>query len=175
MKCKIFIIIFGVAFLSIINANIVWAGSATVSWNANTEPDLAGYRIYYGTSPRTGTNPGSATTQPLPKCGLCGYSSSVTVGNVRTYTFSSLTNSATYYFSVSAYDTSNNESAFSVQVSKLISALTADLNGNGRINTQDLSILLSFWGSTARPAADINQDGYVNTQDFSIMLSQWTG
>jgi len=54
MKYKIFIIIFGVAFLSIINANIVWAGSATVSWNANAESDLAGYKIYYGTSPRTG-------------------------------------------------------------------------------------------------------------------------
>ena len=117
MKYKIFIIIFGVAFLSIINANIVWAGSATVSWNANAESDLAGYKIYYGTSPRTGADP--------KNCGLCGYSSSVNVGNVRTYTFSSLTNGVTYYFSVTAYDTASpaNESAFSSpEVSKPITA-----------------------------------------------------
>jgi len=146
--------------------NLAFAGSATISWNANTESDLAGYKVYYGTASRTGSDPKT--------CGLCGYSTNINVGNVRTYTISSLTNGMTYYFSVSAYDTSNNESAFSSQVSKLIST-TADLNGNGYINAQDFSILMSNWGSTSRPAADINQDGYVNAQDLSIMMSQWTG
>ncbi|PIS30407.1 MAG: hypothetical protein CO001_03190 [Candidatus Portnoybacteria bacterium CG_4_8_14_3_um_filter_40_10] len=166
MKHKIYIITFLALFIFAIGADIALAGSATISWNANTESDLAGYKIYYGTASRTGTDPKT--------CGLCGYSTSLNVGNVRTYTFSSLTNGQTYYFSVTAYDTSNNESSFSSQVSKFIS-ISADLNANGRINAQDFSILMSFWGSTARPAADVNQDGYVNAQDLSIMMSQWTG
>jgi hypothetical protein len=172
MKQKFIIIIFLALFTVVFCANFAQAGSATISWNANAEPDLAGYKIYYGTSPRTGTNPGSATTQPLPKCGLCGYSTSVNVGNVRTYTFSNLTNNTTYYFSISAYDTSNNESAFSSQVSKLISK-TADLNSDGLVNMQDASVLMANWGATTRPRADVNQDGYVNMQDASIMMAQW--
>lgn len=170
-KKNIFIILL-VIFAFALSADIAFAGSATLSWNANTETDLAGYKIYYGTSARTGTNPGSATTQPLPKCGLCGYSTSVNVGNVRTYTISSLTNNTTYYFSVSAYDTSNNESAFSTQVSKLISK-SSDLDHDGIVGTPDFGILMSNWGSTTRPPADIDQDGIVGTPDFGIMMSQW--
>src|SRR3989344_7120998 len=100
--------------LFIFYPNLALAGSATVSWSANTESDLSGYKIYYGTSPRTGTDPKT--------CGLCGYSNSVNTGNVTAYTFSNLTDGSTYYFSITAYDTSNNESAFSSQVSKILPA-----------------------------------------------------
>ena len=97
--------------------NRVSAGTATIRWNANTESDLAGYKVYYGTSPRTGTDPKS--------CTLCGYSTVVNVGNVTSYIFNNLTDGLTYYFSVSSYDTSGNESAFSnPEVSKLIPAPT---------------------------------------------------
>jgi hypothetical protein len=166
MRQKILIISFLVIFVFAISANIVFAGSAILSWNANAESDLAGYKIYYGTAARTGTDPKS--------CGLCGYSTSVNVGNVRTYTISSLTNNTTYYFSVSAYDTSNNESTFSSQVSKLIS-MSADFNSDGHVNSVDFGVMMSYWGSTARPAADINKDGLVNSVDFGILMSQWTG
>jgi hypothetical protein len=94
----------------IFGANKVFAGSATVSWNANTEPDLAGYKIYYGTAPRSGA------------CPTGGYPNVQNVGNVTTYTFNNLTNGVTYYFSVTAYDTSNNESTCSAEVSKVIPA-----------------------------------------------------
>ena len=90
--------------------NYAHAGSATLSWNANTESDLAGYRIYYGMSARTGT------------CPTGGYPNNINVGNVAAYTFSNLTDGSTYYFSITAYDTSGNESCFSSQVSKLIPA-----------------------------------------------------
>ena len=166
MRHKIFIVAFMVLFVFAITANIALAGSATLSWNANTETDLAGYKIYYGTSSRTGTDPKT--------CGLCGYQTSINIGNVRPYTISNLTNGQTYYFSVTAYDTSNNESAFSAQVSKLIST-SADFNSDGHINSVDFGIMMSFWGSTARPAADINQDSLVNSVDFGILMSQWTG
>jgi hypothetical protein len=60
--------------------------------------DLAGFRIYYGTVPGQ-------------------YSSSLDVGNVETYTVGNLPG-GTIYFTVTAIDSSNNESNFSVEVSK---------------------------------------------------------
>ena len=167
MKINFLFCIFLIILFSLLEFNNVLAGSATLSWDPNTEPDLAGYKIYYGTSPRTGTDP--------KICGLCGYSNRVDVGNVTTYTFNNLTNGQTYYFSVTAYDTSNNESAFSNQVSKTISASSADLNRDGRVNSVDFGILMSYWGAVTRPPADINQDGVVNSVDFGILMSQWTG
>jgi hypothetical protein len=49
----------------------------------------------------------------------------------------------------------------------------ADINGDGKVNLADLSILLFNWKKAA-PSADINSDGIVNITDFSIMLSAWT-
>ena len=105
---------------------------------------------------------------------MCGHSTKTDVGKVTTYIISKLTN-GTYYFSVSAYDTSNNESSFSSEVSKSVSSdANLTLNIDNLVNTQDFSILLSSWDSISNPPADINQNKIVNTQDFSIMLSQWT-
>lgn len=50
----------------------------------------------------------------------------------------------------------------------------ADINGDGKVNLADLSMLLFYWKKAA-PVADINSDGVVNITDFSIMLSAWTG
>ncbi len=52
--------------------------------------------------------------------------------------------------------------------------LSADLNGDGKVNIADFSILLFHWG-TSSPEADVNEDGSVGLPDFSIMLFQWTG
>ena len=50
----------------------------------------------------------------------------------------------------------------------------ADLNGDGRVNLTDFSILLYYWG-TDDACADQNQDGTVDLIDFSIMMFYWTG
>ncbi len=86
-------------------------GTANLSWNANAEPDLAGYKIYYGTAPRT------------DKCPPGGYSSKINVGKTDvpgkpTYTIENLENGKTYYFSITSYDSSNNESCFSEETNK---------------------------------------------------------
>lgn len=88
-------------------------GSATLSWNANTEPDLAGYKIYYGISLRNAD------------CPPAGYPNKIDVGKTDTpdepsYTITSLENGKTFYFSVTSYDTSGNESCFSAEMSKII-------------------------------------------------------
>ncbi len=50
----------------------------------------------------------------------------------------------------------------------------ADINGDGKVNLIDFSIMLSMWG-TSNVRADLNDDGTVNLADFSILLFNWTG
>ena len=76
-------------------------GSAGLSWTANTEPDLAGYKVHIGT-----------------QSGL--YNPPITLGTVTTYTATNLTSGKTYYFCVSAFDSAGNESLCSAEVSKPI-------------------------------------------------------
>ncbi len=50
-----------------------------------------------------------------------------------------------------------------------------DLNGDGKVNITDLSILLTNWGKpNPTPAqGDLNGDGKINISDLSILLSNW--
>jgi hypothetical protein len=50
----------------------------------------------------------------------------------------------------------------------------ADLNGDGRVNLIDFSVLLYWWG-LSNSCADQNQNGKVDLPDFSIMMYYWTG
>ena len=75
--------------------------TVTLSWAANTESDLAGYKVYVGTAPGV-------------------YGSPVTLGNVTSYTVSNLALGNTYYLAISAFDTSGNESPLSAVVSKSV-------------------------------------------------------
>jgi poly(3-hydroxybutyrate) depolymerase len=52
------------------------------------------------------------------------------------------------------------------------SSLPGDLNNDGTVNVQDLSILLSDYNSS-NAAADINGDGTVNILDLSALLSHF--
>jgi hypothetical protein len=47
-----------------------------------------------------------------------------------------------------------------------------DLNGDGKVDIFDLSILLTNWGEPGG-VADINQDGKVDIFDLSILLTNW--
>src|SRR3989339_1936840 len=92
--------------------NVAFAGSATISWDANTESDLAGYKVYYGTASR-----GSVTH---PKNGGYPTANTQIVTSGTSKVISNLTENKTYYFSVTAFDKSNNESAYSQEKSKFI-------------------------------------------------------
>ena len=47
-----------------------------------------------------------------------------------------------------------------------------DINQDNKVDVQDLSYLLSNWG-TNNTLADLNKNGTVNTLDLSILLSNW--
>lgn len=53
----------------------------------------------------------------------------------------------------------------------------ADINGDGSVNGEDLSIVLGFWGPCGDPGdcpADIDGDGAVGGSDLSIILGFWS-
>ncbi len=82
----------------IVSAGVGHSAQVTLAWDANRESNLAGYKIYFGTAPRE-------------------YSWVLDVGKVTTYTVTGLTDGLAYYFSATAYDTANQESDFSREVS----------------------------------------------------------
>lgn len=84
-----------------INPGTTTASTATLNWGANTETDLAGYKIYIGT-----------------QSGV--YGAPIALGKVNTYQASNLTIGTTYFFSITAIDTAGNESLHSTEVSKSI-------------------------------------------------------
>ena len=74
------------------------SNAATLTWDANSEADLAGYIIFYGTSSGE-------------------YSSQKTVGKVTSHTLSGLSPDTRYFFALKAFDESDNRSGFSNEVS----------------------------------------------------------
>jgi len=50
---------------------------------------------------------------------------------------------------------------------------SADLNGDGVVDEEDLMYLLKSWGMSDSPA-DFNGDGTVDVSDLLYLLSQWT-
>lgn len=97
---KIFFVAALIFVLLCVAYDISHAGEIVLSWEPPTKneddtplTDLAGYKVYYGTESGN-------------------YSHNTNVGNVTTYQVIGLTVGVTYYFSVTAYDTSGNESAY---------------------------------------------------------------
>ncbi len=124
LKCK------GVYFklfffiMALFNAYNLYAANVTLSWippttRADGTPltDLAGYKIYFGTSSGN-------------------YTQNIDVGNVTSYAVTNLSTGTAYYFATTAYDASSNESSFSNEVSKTIVGVTyyCDKDNDGYIS-----------------------------------------
>ena len=73
-------------------------GKIKLTWAANKEPDLDGYKLYYGTTPGE-------------------YGPGIDVGLVRKLTLGGLIKGQTYYIAVKAYNWSGKESPFSQEIS----------------------------------------------------------
>lgn len=91
---------FALFFLAvhILFLNLAFSATLTITWHANSEPDLAGYRVYYGQSSGH-------------------YSHVIDVGNVNEFTINNLDADKRHFISLTAYDTNGNESGFSKEVS----------------------------------------------------------
>lgn len=82
-------------------SSLVSAGSLIATWEPNTEVDLAGYIVYYGTASGV-------------------YTHEVDVKNTTTFVATDLAEGEEYYFVVKAYDYSGNLSAPSAEVSGIV-------------------------------------------------------
>ena len=81
-----------------IGISTVQSAQVTLAWNPVTHPDLAGYKLHYGDT--SGSYPNHLDTGPNT-----------------TYTVTNLQDGGTYYFAVTAFDSSGNESGYSNEVS----------------------------------------------------------
>lgn len=124
-----------------LSVTVSFGYNVTLSWDPNTEPDLAGYKVYYGTSSRN-------------------YTETIDVGNTTTYQITGLSE-GTYYFAVTAYDTSNNESDFSEEVSKTFS------------QNQPPSVSLAVNPSVGVAPLTVNLYASANDPDGSIASYEW--
>jgi len=131
-----------------------YAADVPLVWDPNSETDLAGYKVYWGTA--SGVYGAPVTLPGTP--------------SAPTYTVSNLT-PGTYYFAVTAYNTAGLESGFSNEVSTTISSLSGDLNGDGAVNVMDLQSMVNvILGISTNPNADLNADQSVNVLDLQILV-----
>jgi hypothetical protein len=112
--------------------SFLWAGTATVEWQANPDTDLKEYRVYHGTASRS-------------------YGTGVPVGKATSYTFNNLAEGVTHYFAVTAVDMDNNESGYSAEAHKYVPAsdtqppqvLIVSPSSSGSYQTGNSTITLS--------------------------------
>ncbi|WP_447964923.1 InlB B-repeat-containing protein [Nitrospira sp. Ecomares 2.1] len=107
------------------------ASSIQLIWDANPEPDLMGYNVYMGTS--QGSYHTTKITGPNPS-----------------YVFQNLPQGITYYFAVTAFDQTKNESLPSEEVSiKIPDTISPTMPGNLTLNSaSNIQVAFSWTAST---------------------------
>ncbi len=112
---------------------VTGSGAASLTWNNNSESDLAGYYLYYGTDGTNWNGTGAAQgNSPILVIGRNNFSITGMPTGLR-------------YFMLKAFDTSNNLSSMSNVL---------QLNFSGQTTTQEL-----FYGNTARTVTVSTEQG----------------
>jgi FG-GAP-like repeat/Fibronectin type III domain len=84
--------------LCLVSASAAQAGSLRIAWNANPESSVAGYKVRFGTAPKT-------------------YTGTLDVGNRTSYEIAGLTEGEVYFVAVQAYTATGVTSPLSAEVS----------------------------------------------------------
>jgi hypothetical protein len=110
---KVLLLLF-VMLTMLLSASIAYCLDLSFAWDANTEPDLAGYRIFYR---EKGQN--------------YDYDTPAWQGTQTTATLYNLDDNATYFFVSRAYDIYDNESENSVELLYESRVMTSSSGGGG--------------------------------------------
>ncbi len=100
------------AGLILLFPRLTLAHQVTLAWDPNTEPDLAGYIAYWGTSSGN-------------------YPYLTDVGNNTTHTIKGLEDNQVYYLAITAYDSDYNESNYSDEITYDASLNNSSGSGDG--------------------------------------------
>jgi hypothetical protein len=156
MKKMYYVLILVVVLVFVGVTGFAYSATVQVSWAANTESDIAGYKLYCGTTSGS-------------------YPYVYDVGLVTSKTLSGLSNGANYYFAVTAYDTSGNESVFSQEIHILIPADASPGSGDtGSSTDTDFDgipdSVEASWGLDPAYALDALEDadgdGFINLVEY---------
>jgi hypothetical protein len=128
----------------------------TLAWNANTESNLGGYVVYYGTSSNS-------------------YASQVDVGRTTVWPLTALQPGRRYYITVRAYNTSGQfsgpaqEITYDFPVPQQLSSLLWRHKTSGALAQWNMSGLSQIGGTALQPGAvtDMNWD-IIGTADFNL-------
>jgi hypothetical protein len=134
----------------------VWAKDVTLAWDANTESDLAGYKIYYKSGASGGQNlgnyPGTGATEGNSPIVIQLTADENPDAGIVQFTVHGLGEAATYCFVVTAYNAENVESASSREVFVFGSGdVFAPYNAGWGISAGDLKGLIVLYNSVTDP------------------------
>ena len=94
-------------FLCAIALPSAFAGTVNLAWDPSTGPNIAGYKMHYGTASKS-------------------YSYNVNVGKSTSCSLSGLTSGKKYYFAATAYNSNNVESSYSTEISYTVPTATTN-------------------------------------------------
>ena len=127
--------------------------AATLAWNPNPEPDIAGYKVYWG------------DTNSSPTV--------LDVGKVTQRTFSNLTPNQTYFFYLTAYNTAGLESSASTTVyhrepgpGPISVTTSAEFVGNDNLNQ-------GFWRGTYGKDGAASTPGFFSWPGYVQISARW--
>lgn len=128
--------------LSLVSVSPAFAADVKLRWNANSESDLAGYRVHIGSSSGS-------------------YNSVIRVGKVTSLALSNLQPNKRYYFALTALNTLGYESNFSSEISAVakLADEAIDSDGDGLSDIQEALL------ATDPRNRDTDNDGVYDGQE----------
>lgn len=114
---RIFFLVAFFSFAQVFGTTLLAGCSVSLAWDPCLDASVAGYKVYYGTTSHD-------------------YTAALDAGNTASATVSGLTEGATYYFAVTAYDASGAESDFSDEIARVASVSQSGSGTNSGSATQ---------------------------------------
>jgi hypothetical protein len=125
---------------------VVSAGTIRLAWDPVVDPDLAGYRIYYGTTSGA-------------------YTQTATVGKQTTADLTNLQDCVIYYLALKAVDANGNESVgYSNEISGMAAPIPSTVSpASAKQGTANLNLVITGTNFDTQARPDFGPDIVVNT------------